>query len=256
MSTLTEKWINALRARGIRVKDWRGQLPMHRSKRWAKRDTDRLEGVCWHHSAGSRITEAAWEPMARYHVGPNHISKTGCPGLTYTAGVTAAGHLYVFWDLDRMTWSQKGGNTTHIGIVLLGSFSSAANSYPTGPSRSQVWAVRTVSLVTAEVLGTELKGTRTHADFSRTDCPGDEINALVRHHLRGEPRALFANVRERQRALADLGGMLRVDGIWGPESRRALEAFQRNNGLTVDGLWGPKTEAVVLRALEAKGEVA
>lgn len=36
-----------------------------------------------------------------------------------------------------------------------------------------------------------------------------------------------------------------VDGKIGPASRRAIETFQRNNGLTVDGKVGPKTWALL-----------
>lgn len=36
-----------------------------------------------------------------------------------------------------------------------------------------------------------------------------------------------------------------IDGKIGPASRRAIETFQRNNGLTVDGKVGPKTWAVL-----------
>lgn len=51
--------------------------------------------------------------------------------------------------------------------------------------------------------------------------------------------------------VADLQGRLgglgfledRVDGTLGPRTRRALEDFQRNSGLTVDGICGPETIA-------------
>ncbi|MCG3175586.1 MAG: hypothetical protein MOGMAGMI_00519 [Candidatus Omnitrophica bacterium] len=37
----------------------------------------------------------------------------------------------------------------------------------------------------------------------------------------------------------------KIDGKIGPASRRAIETFQRNNGLGVDGKVGPKTWAVL-----------
>ncbi len=249
----TDGWIAHLQQHSVTVHDWRGQLPKHRTRRWQRRDVARLVGVCWHHSAGSRTNEHAFASIAHYHVGPSHLSKTGAPGIAYTAGVTAAGHLYVFHDLDAMTWSQRKANATHIGIVLLGSFRSADNLHPTGPTRSQVWACRKISVETREYLRAHEKPlwVAVHSDFSDTACPGDEIRRLVVHQMRGE-RVPFSGVRQRQQALADLGGMLHVDGVWGPESRRALEAFQVNAGLRADGLWGPLTEAAIVRALEAR----
>ena len=57
-------------------------------------------------------------------------------------------------------------------------------------------------------------------------------------------------VAELQRELnAALGGpKLVVDGDFGPRTKAAVEAFQREHGLEVDGIVGPQTEA----ALEKK----
>ena len=65
------------------------------------------------------------------------------------------------------------------------------------------------------------------------------------------PGDYTANVRSiQQRLNSDYGAGLTVDGIWGPESKRALiRAYQTelnrqfNAGLVVDGLWGPRTRA-------------
>jgi N-acetylmuramoyl-L-alanine amidase len=50
---------------------------------------------------------------------------------------------------------------------------------------------------------------------------------------------------------ARLGGLGflddRVDGLFGPRTRRALEDFQRNSGLTVDGICGPETVGELAR---------
>jgi len=49
-----------------------------------------------------------------------------------------------------------------------------------------------------------------------------------------------AGVRSAQ---AQLGVV--VDGIVGPQTRRAVRSFQRRNGLTVDGIIGPRTLAAL-----------
>jgi len=50
------------------------------------------------------------------------------------------------------------------------------------------------------------------------------------------------DVADLQSRLGGLGFLDdRVDGILGPRTRRALEDFQRNSGLTVDGICGPET---------------
>ena len=49
-----------------------------------------------------------------------------------------------------------------------------------------------------------------------------------------------------QKGLVRAGfGPLRIDGIFGPATARALTAFQRSRGLAPDGLAGPRTEAAL-----------
>lgn len=64
------------------------------------------------------------------------------------------------------------------------------------------------------------------------------------------------DVADLQARLGGLGFLDdRVDGILGPRTRRALEDFQRNSGLTVDGICGPETIAELVR-LGARTPVA
>ncbi len=49
------------------------------------------------------------------------------------------------------------------------------------------------------------------------------------------------NVRELQRALVRKGAVLRVDGVFGRGTLRAVRAFQSANRLKVDGIVGPRT---------------
>lgn len=56
------------------------------------------------------------------------------------------------------------------------------------------------------------------------------------------------DVADLQARLGGLGFLDdRVDGILGPRTRRSLEDFQRNSGLTVDGICGPETIAELVR---------
>ncbi|CAN7406383.1 peptidoglycan-binding protein [Aminobacter sp. LjRoot7] len=56
-----------------------------------------------------------------------------------------------------------------------------------------------------------------------------------------------ARVRELQALLVRAGHAVKVDGDYGPTTRDAVRAFQRDNGVTVDGVAGPET----FRQLEA-----
>jgi peptidoglycan hydrolase-like protein with peptidoglycan-binding domain len=60
-------------------------------------------------------------------------------------------------------------------------------------------------------------------------------------HVRGAAvRAAGGSVSALQRALG-----LTADGIYGPQTRRAVRRFQRAHGLTVDGIAGPVTLAAL-----------
>lgn len=61
-------------------------------------------------------------------------------------------------------------------------------------------------------------------------------------------------VKQKQCLLAYLGYYTgEIDGLWGPKSQEATEAFQRAYGLTVDGIFGGKT-AGRIREVIASGE--
>lgn len=65
---------------------------------------------------------------------------------------------------------------------------------------------------------------------------GDRLLMLVAPNLRGD------DVAELQSTLARIGfDSGRVDGIFGPATKSALEDFQHNCGLYVDGVSGPDT---------------
>jgi hypothetical protein len=58
-----------------------------------------------------------------------------------------------------------------------------------------------------------------------------------------------ASVREAQALLRAHGHQLAVDGVFGPQTRQAVMAFQRSRGIAADGVIGPET----LRELRTPG---
>ena len=78
---------------------------------------------------------------------------------------------------------------------------------------------------------------------------GDRLLYLRQPMLRGD------DVASLQRRLGALGfDAGRVDGIFGPDTKRALDEFQRNAGLVRDGVFGPGTLETLERFGSRGGE--
>ena len=77
----------------------------------------------------------------------------------------------------------------------------------------------------------------------------DLASAVVTPTLRKGDRGTA--VTRLQQALADLGYDLAVDGIFGPDTRQCVLAFQRAHGLTADGVVGLLTRAALGGAADA-----
>jgi peptidoglycan hydrolase-like protein with peptidoglycan-binding domain len=60
-------------------------------------------------------------------------------------------------------------------------------------------------------------------------------------------------VRALQQQLNQHGARLTVDGSFGPNTERAVRAFQQRHGLTADGVVGPRTSAALGRAPSSGG---
>jgi N-acetylmuramoyl-L-alanine amidase len=76
---------------------------------------------------------------------------------------------------------------------------------------------------------------------------GDRLLYMRTPYLRGD------DVADLQRRLGALGFAAgRLDGIFGPDTDRALRSFQRNAGLLVDGMCGTRT-VLSLNRLRSKG---
>jgi hypothetical protein len=78
---------------------------------------------------------------------------------------------------------------------------------------------------------------------------GDAIGALIGAPKSGESEK---SIRAAQQALAKLGYAVQPDGMMGAATRRALEKFERANGLPAKG----EIDSAVLRRLRAKAAAA
>lgn len=63
-------------------------------------------------------------------------------------------------------------------------------------------------------------------------------------------------VSDLQRSLIAAGYQIAVDGAFGPETEKAVNAFQSDRGLAVDGIAGPQTMAALADATQPDARVA
>lgn len=248
----------------MKFEDIRSSIARHETKRFPTRAVRDIRGIVLHQTAGGDNVHAC----ARYHTGPNHVCADGCPGLLYTFFVDQAGRVYWCNDLEAATYSQGGkgtpvpgtrANVNFLAIVCGGDFDGP--SYvgdDRSPTAVQLHAVlELVCHLTGEldsagipddlfgVLRCTSEDVWGHAQFGKPNCPGLVLQAIA-DGLRNRVGVVVSwGARDYQQALAELGYLEAddVDGVWGPQSRGALIAFQRDQGLEPDGLRGPLTQA-------------
>ena len=233
--------------------DIRDKLPRHATKRFTKRTIDDIAGGCLHHTAGRDNPYNT----AAYHVGPNHVSQTGAPGLLYTFYIDLKGVIYWCNDLEAVTWSQGGhgsplagtdANYNYMAIVCGGDFSKSEPTLLQMLSFLTLWAHLTGER-SAEALPVELfdalpcepSALWGHYDFGKPACPGPTLQAIIKaisYHA-----DTLTTVADWQEALTAAGYPLIIDGIWGPKSAAALAAYQTAHGLIIDGVRGPQSAA-------------
>lgn len=105
-----------------------------------------------------------------------------------------------------------------------------------------------------ERVGLIATGTCDHSTWAALVESGYSLGDRLLYHRR--PMIRGDDVSALQRRLGELGFLDgRVDGIFGPETERAVRAFQRNSALVTDGVAGPDVIAQLRRLGPETGAV-
>ncbi|MEL6837155.1 MAG: peptidoglycan recognition family protein [Bacteroidota bacterium] len=157
---------------GVPVRDIRQKLPKHPTKRFGRRKKSKITGIVLHHSAGG-IHDTPWD-IADYHVGPNHISDTGTPGVNYTVIIDRKAKIYWCNDLEAITWHVSGQNTENASICVIGDYEMDE------PTKAQLRAVKSAKRWLEWRVGKRLpmQG-HDQACGGCKDCPGKNLKTAM-----------------------------------------------------------------------------
>lgn len=204
-------------------------LPRHPEKKYKKRPLSKIKRIVVH------TTDMEIDPyeLAKFDIGPNHISSSGCPAITYHELVMPNGFVYKTLDFNEISWHAGPWNTSSIAIAM----SFKATDPKTGKDR---WGPtdKALAAVVRECgrlclkLGIEPTKVVGHRELYltgwfwvkgskrlRKTCPGLKVDL---EELR---RMVIIYVQQRLKfaKLLDV-----VDGIYGPKTRAALKEYVRS----------------------------
>lgn len=201
---------------------------------------------------------AYWKRTRNFHTGPSR----NWADLGYSYGCCPHGIILEGRGLHRVQAAQPGGNATWYSVTFMGGPSER-------PTAAQLTAFRQLR---AYLMGRGVRGTVSyHGRFISTSCAGTIINTMVSTGaiLKGETGgsnpppsggqrvlregATGADVTAVQAQLVYLGydvGSYGADGRFGPDTTKAVRAFQRAEGIGIDGAIGSETRAALDAAVE------
>lgn len=237
----------AARAQGFEILDYRGKY-VHPTKQWSKRDPAGIKGVVIHQTGGGSSVDG----LAKYHLGPNHISKDGLPGIAYVFFINKLGEVFLVNDIESATWSHgdasKPGdeNALFLSACFGGQFIPWPGSVD-NPTPLQITTMHKLWRVLKAIFDLTDVDLYGHYDFGKEACPGRVLKAIIKAY-NGLVTTTFEKPETRQRALQERGFYAgAIDGQFGPKSIAALKKFLADRNLPVTDAWTYLATAEMIR---------
>jgi hypothetical protein len=267
MSSIDYSYFFALAEKhGVAITDYRGKHKKRTTRNWKRREHEDIHGVVFHQTGGGDSVRG----LAKYHMGPNHISRDGLPGIAYTLFVNKAGQVYLCNDIEDVTWSQGDRsqpgdeNKMFLSVCFGGKFypwpgtkKETLEAQPTPEQMAvarKLWAFLMEGFKLTEL---DLYG---HYDFGKEACPGDRLADFIEdvndefdwRAIESDGRPFDLTLVEDQQAALELVGYDpgKVDGLWGKKTRQAMQEYQRDHRLPRTSRWHKLVSAELYRELK------
>ena len=210
------------------AKDISPEMPRHIEKKYDKRELNKINRIVLH----TTDWDTTPKRIAEYDCGKNHISETGCPGITYHEIVMKDGTCYKTLPYNEVSWHAGPWNTGSLAVALMFRVSNDKEEDVFAPTEEALKAAvsRCGTLCLAfgitpdQVVGhRELKFTGWSwfkgSKVRRKTCPGMKIDLdLFRSRVAAYMQAKMA-----------VEGLYtdKVDGNFGKNSKKALALWKQ-----------------------------
>ena len=148
---------------GSQVVDLVGKLPVDVDRQYVRRDTAKIEGLVWHHSA---TTGQTIRSIAEYQV---EVRKW--PAIAYHYAIGYDGMVYRLNPVERVSYHAEGRNSRTIGVVLIGNYHER--------DVSEAMKASIVKLQEHLSNSYQLKYVWMHRETKATACPGKHAAAYL-----------------------------------------------------------------------------
>jgi len=217
------------RFKTVRPIDIVDELPRHETKTYERRSDTEIGLLVVH----TTDWDTDVETVVEYDIGPNHISKTGCPGSTYHEFIMPDGTIYkALWDVE-IAWHAGNHNRKSYAVALMYRCTKKGAKYNADQHAPDKNAMLSLQCRLGDLClkyGLDPDAVRCHRELKgtgwfwqkgskrlRKSCPGHKVDMDL----------LRTNVTKYMQCVLKMRKLYpgKIDGKWGIMSRRAMNEY-------------------------------
>jgi len=206
--------------------DISGSLPRHTKKKYATRSVSDIKRIVVH----TTDWDCTAEELAAYDIGPNHISSTGCPAITYHGLIMPNSEWHKTLPYEEVAWHVGPWNTGSVGLALVFRVSDGFGADYYAPKEKQIKSLMRACGSLCLKLGVEPTNIVGHRELKHTGWFWFKGSRKLRKTCPGL-RVDMDEVRSRVIKYVQLCLLMHryynnsIDGLWGPISKAAFQSY-------------------------------